>query len=39
LAATNSRGTGGGVIKPHDLTGWEEMDINGHPYLAKIEKA
>ncbi len=25
--------------KPTDLTGWEEMDINSHPYLAKIEKA
>jgi len=22
--------------KPADLTGWEEMDINGHPYWTKI---
>jgi isoleucyl-tRNA synthetase len=27
------------AAKPPDLTGWEEMDINGHPYLAKIEKS
>ena len=22
--------------KPDDLAGWEEMDINGHPYVAQI---
>jgi isoleucyl-tRNA synthetase len=29
----NSRGL---ASKPADMTGWEEMDINGHPYLVRI---
>jgi isoleucyl-tRNA synthetase len=27
------------ATKPQDLTGWEEMDINGHPYWIRIERA